>query len=169
MIVSLFAALFVILEFVSNMVPILEMPNGGSVSLSVIVLILSSYLLGVKKTIAVSGIGLLVMFMMKPPYILNVTQFAFDYIFAYTIYSFSSLLKTTKIKDFEIAWGAIIANVLRLMFHNIAGWTFFGSNFPGNVFWGVMLYNMSYMVPTFVLSVVSVGFILPKLEKIVTR
>ncbi|QIK57681.1 thiamine transporter [Erysipelothrix sp. HDW6A] len=163
--IAFYSALFGVLEYITVTFSLFKMPQGGSVSISVIALILASYHLGVMKSLIVSLISFLFMFMVEPPVILNASQFMFDYIIAYMVYSLSVLIPDLKAGGLALPLGVIFSNFLRFMCHNIAGWVFFAEYYPGNVLWGVMAYNAVYMVPTMIVSFIIVTLVRPKLEK----
>ena len=163
--IAMYATLFTVLEYVSVTFGLLKMPQGGSISISAVALIIASYHLGFKKSLIVSAISIIIMLLITPPYFLTVGQFMADYVFSYMSYSTAVLFKDLRFGDKIFPTGAIMSNVLRFMWHNIAGWLFFASYYEGNVLTGVMLYNASYMVPTMIISAVLVLLIRPKLKK----
>ena len=61
---ALYVALAVVLDYVSALIPFLQMPNGGSINLAVIPVFVASYHLGAKKGVAVGLLWWLVGFMM---------------------------------------------------------------------------------------------------------
>lgn len=46
---AFYAALFMVLDYFTNMIPFLKMPNGGSIGVSTIALIVCSYHLGMDQ------------------------------------------------------------------------------------------------------------------------
>lgn len=162
--IAMYVALYAVLEYVSRFIGILQMPQGGSVSLSVIPLILASYHLGLGKSLIVAVLSFIVKFMIKAPVIIHPIQFLTDYIVAFGAYSLSSLIPSPKVGKIELPLGVIVANFVRFMSHNISGWVFFSEYYPGNVFKGVMVYNATYMIPTTILSFIIVMIIKPRLQ-----
>lgn len=160
--IAMYVGLFAVLEWLSNVVPLLQMPQGGSISLSAIALLMASYHLGFRKGLITALVSFVVMFILKPPYILNVVQFACDYIFAYAAYALAC-----KIPDISyLPLGVIVTNFIRFMFHNIAGWAFFSEYYPGKVLWGVAGYNATYMMPTAIISFIVVSVVKIRLKTI---
>ena len=159
--ISLYSALFVVLEFISNMVPLFRMPQGGSLSLGPIALLVASYDLGWRPAVLVSVLSILISSFVpgNTLYIYNPMQFALDYIVAYGVYGFASCFK-----DFNrLPVGVLMSGFARFMAHNCAGWMFFGSGFE-NIFWGVVGYNASYMIPTTLLSFAIIMIVKPRLK-----
>lgn len=162
--IAMYVAIFAVLEYLSRTFNLLKMPQGGSVSLSIIPLMMASYHLGFKKSLIVAALSFVVRFMIKAPTIVHWFQFLADYIFAFGAYSIAGLFKDRKVGEVTLPMGVLHANFLRFMFHNIAGWVFFAEYYPGNVFKGVMVYNATYMVPTLIYSFILMMFIKPRLE-----
>ena len=161
---AMYVAMYAVLEYLTNTLNILAMPLGGRLSLSVIPLMMASYHLGLKKSLLVGLMSFVVKFMLKPPYFLNVIQFTMDYIVAYGAYSLAVLVKDLDLGGLKLPMGVLLANFVRFMAHNVAGWAFFADGYPGNVFWGVMAYNFPYMLATTVVSFIVVMAIKPRLE-----
>ena len=46
---ALYAALYIVLKYVGNLIPFLDMPNGGSIELELIAVFIASYHLGFVK------------------------------------------------------------------------------------------------------------------------
>ena len=163
--ISFYSALFGVLEYVTVTFGFLKMPQGGSISLSIIVLIIASYHLGVKKSLMVVGVSFVIMFLIEPPFIVNWIQFLADYILAFAVYAFACCFRDIKVGNVSIPTGVIVTTFLGFMAHNIAGWFFFAEYYPGDVLWGVSIYNATYMLPTMILSTLTVMVVKPRLEK----
>ena len=162
---AMYVAMFSVLEYLGSTLAILQMPMGGSLSLSAIPLIMASYQLGFKRSLLVVFMSLVIKFMIKAPSIYHPLQFLMDYIVAYGAYSLATLIKDFEIKGFVLPLGVIFANFVRFMAHNVAGWVFFSDGYPGNVLWGVIAYNTPYMLATTVLCTVFIIAIKPRLRE----
>ena len=161
---ALYIALFAVLEKVTMTFPLFKMASGGRLSLSIIPLMIASYHLGVGKASVVALISVGLKLVMKAPYVVHPVQFLFDYPIAYMVYALAVKFKDVKAKEMSLPIGVLVANILRFMSHNIAGWVFFADGYPGNVFWGVMGYNATYMIPTLIISFVVVMLVKPRIE-----
>lgn len=152
--IGMYVALFTVLELLSNAVPLFRMPQGGSLSLGSIALLMASYHLGWKLGIITTVVAFGVMMVLPGDVIhfLNVLQFLCDYLFAYGAYALAIIFKDLTIGNISMPIGVVVTNFIRFMFHNIAGWAFFSEFYPGKVLWGVMGYNASYMIPTTIVS-----------------
>jgi thiamine transporter len=158
--IALYAAIFIVLDLISNMIPFLKMPNGGSIGISVIVLLLASYRLGWKGGLTVVGISLLLMFMTGGVYSQNLIDYIYEYIFAFGIYGLAVLVPTFKIKGVSIHWGIYVTNFLRFLIHLSAGVWFWGLNWTGS-----FVYNAPYMLATTIVCALITPVLLNRLRK----
>ncbi|AZK44163.1 thiamine transporter [Erysipelothrix rhusiopathiae] len=166
--ISMYAALFSVLEYITVTFDVLKLPQGGSISLSIIVLIIASYQLGFKKSLCVAILSFVVKFMIKTPMVVHWIQFLFDYIFAYSAYSIAGLIPNLKVHDLSLPFGVIVSNILRFIIHTISGLLFYAEFYRGNVLLGVVSYNATYMVPTTIISFAFILAILPKMNALLT-
>ena len=114
---AMYVAMFAVLEYLGSTMAILQMPLGGSLSLSVIPLIMASYHFGFKRSLIVVFMGLIIKFMIKSPTIYHPVQFVMDYIVAYGAYSLASLIKDFKFKESYLPVGVLVSNFIRFMAH----------------------------------------------------
>ena len=161
---AMYVALFAVLEYFSSMVKIVVMPNGGSVTFSAVALILASYHLGYKKALGVVFLGLMVKFMLKAPWFIHPVQFLLDYPLAYAPYALVSLIPSIKVGKLMLPIGTVVADLIRFLIHNLAGWIFYFEGYAGNVFWGVSAYNGTYMIPMLIINLLIVTLILPRIQ-----
>ena len=159
--IAMYTALFVVMEVISKSLGILQMPQGGSLSLSSIVLLLASYQLGFKKSLVVCVLSVLFK-VSRSAVVLSPLQFFLDYFVAYGVYATAVLFKDWG----RFPVGTLVANFLRYMAANAAGWIFFASYYPGNVLFGVMQYNAIYMLPNLIFSIVMVSILKPAMKRI---
>lgn len=154
---ALYAAMFVVLDLVT----IWRMPQGGSINLSSIALLLASYHLGWKKG-AICGLvanGLLYVTGSMNFYGSIISLF-FDYLFAYTAYGFASLFPNAK----YFYSGIVITSLIRL-----ACSTFSGCVAWETPLWASLGYNAEYIIPVMVIDMVVVPLIFEKLKPIINK
>ncbi|MBQ9036333.1 MAG: energy-coupled thiamine transporter ThiT [Erysipelotrichaceae bacterium] len=154
---ALYAAMFVVLDLVT----IWRMPQGGSINLSSIALLLASYHLGWKKG-AICGLvanGLLYVTGSMNFYGSVISLF-FDYLFAYTAYGFASLFPNAK----YFYSGIVITSLIRL-----ACSTFSGCVAWETPLWASLGYNAEYIIPVMVIDMVVVPLIFEKLKPIINK
>ncbi len=145
-------AILVSLSYVLSLVKILQMPLGGSITaMSMLCLVLVTYMYGVKVgAIAGAIVGLLNFF--TNPYFLSVTQVMLDYILAFVGLSFGGFF----IKKLEKLMSLYIIGVMfRYIFSVTSGMVFFLNFAPKNMnpIIYVLSYNFIYLFGEGVLTV----------------
>lgn len=156
---GLYAALFIVFDYFSNQIPFFRMPNGGTIGMSTIVLLLASYQMGWKKGLTVALITIPLQGFFAPYYSVNLWDFVFEYVIAFGLYGFAVLFPTLKTR-FPIMTGVIVVNGLRLLIHVIAGVLFW--EVP---WWGSFAYNAWYMIPTLIVGLIFTPLILKRIPK----
>lgn len=156
---SAYLAMFIVLDYLSNMIGIFKMPQGGTLGLGVIALLLASYDLGWKKGVAVGLMSVLLQWMTGAMWFLNWFQFILDYLLAFGIYGVASLVPSMKIGKQVVLWGIIVVNLIRLASHTVSGVLFYEVTW-----WGSLAYNSWYMIPTMIVALIVVTMVLPRLR-----
>lgn len=106
-------------------------------------------------------------------YVLEPLQGFIDYAIAFTVLGFAGLfakkiqeaVKSGESKTYltYITLGVFVGSALRFVAHYVAGIVFFGSAVEGQPAWLYsLIYNASYMVPSFIISTVIVFFLFHK-------
>lgn len=161
--IAIFAALGFVLDFVS-----FRMPQGGSVSLVMIPIVLIAFRRGVGAGV-LTGIlvGLLQIvsgFISVAPLSFGfvVMQVLLDYLLAYGVVGLAGVMRAKYLQHSHakqtgkmlaaIVVGVLIASVLRYLVHVITGILFFGMFAEGNVVIYSAVYNATYMIPVFLLA-----------------
>lgn len=163
------SAIMIALSTILSIATFVEMPFGGSVTiLSMLPIIIIAYrhgtswglltgfvyslmqmLLGLKSFSYVAGFG-------------SVMAVAFlDYIFAFIVLGLGGVFRNViKNKGLSLAAGALLACVLRYAVHVISGYVVWRDiSIPANDAWLYsILYNLSYMLPETILTVVGAYF-----------
>jgi len=161
--IAIFGALGYVLDFVA-----FKMPQGGSVSLVMIPIVLMAFRRGMAAGVLT---GLLVGLLQIVTGVISVTPLSFgfvvmqvilDYLVAYGVVGFAGLLRGNYLKAHQqgksggmiaaVVIGVLIASLLRYLMHVITGVLFFGMFAEGNVFVYSAVYNATYMIPVFLLA-----------------
>lgn len=153
---AFYLALFTVLDFLSNTVPMFQMPQGGSLSLGTIALLLASYQLGWKKGLLVALLSVVMQFVTGRMYILGFVQFLLDYVIAFGIYGIACLFP-------NFGWfytGILVTNVVRFFSSTLSGVFFYETTFVAS-----MAYQASYMVPTLIADLVLIPLMIQALKK----
>ena len=144
---SLYLALFYVLDFVSNQLQLFKMPQGGTLGLGVVALILASYHLGWKKGVVVSLLSVVLQFMSSQMYIVSPMQFLLEYVFAFGIYGLCAMLPNVGM----LYTGIVVTNSVRLACHTLAGLLYWETGL-----WPSFVYNAWYMIPTMIVCLIVV-------------
>ena len=161
--IAIFAALGFVLDFIS-----FKMPQGGSVSLVMIPIVLIAFRRGVGAGVLT---GLLVGLLQIVSGFISVTPLSFgfvvmqvilDYLLAYGVVGLAGVMRAKYLHHAEskqtrkmliaIVSGVLIASVLRYIVHVVTGILFFGMFAEGNVVIYSAVYNATYMIPVFLLA-----------------
>ena len=157
---ALYAALFIVLDITVNTLGLLQMPDGGSLGVSVIPLLMASYHLGWTKGMIVSVLSILLQYVTGPMYTPDLTGFLLDYFIAFSVYGLASVFP-------NFGWfysGVLITNLVRLA----------SSTLSGILVWDTaplasLGYNATYMVPTTLLCLVLIPLIMPRLKPLMKK
>ena len=161
--ISIFAALGFVLDFIS-----FRMPQGGSVSLVMIPIILIAFRrgtgAGVLTGILVGLLQIVSGFISVAPLSFGfvVMQVILDYLLAYGVVGLAGVMRTKYMQHAQSKQtgkmltarvvGVLVASALRYLVHVVTGILFFGMFAEGNVVIYSMVYNATYMIPVFLLA-----------------
>ena len=157
---ALYAALFIVLDVAVNTLGILQMPNGGSLGVSVIPLLMASYHLGWQKGTVVAVLSILLQYVTGPVYTPDLIGFLLDYFFAFSVYGLASLFPNYK-------WfysGVLITNLVRLISSTLSG-ILVWETAP----WASLVYNATYMIPTTILCLVLLPLVMPRIKPLMNK
>lgn len=164
-----YAALAMVLDLVSEFIPFLKMPNGGTISLAVIPIFICSYHLGYIKGMICSllwwGLGFI---NGGNNYFLNVPQYILDYILPALAVGMASIFpKISKVSNLYI--GLIIGGLLRFISTVLSGvyYWFPSDEVAGSIgSWIFSLkYNLGYNLATLIISILIVPLLIRTLSK----
>ena len=167
--VAVYTALTLALDYVKELLPFLNLPNGGSINIALIPVMVASFHLGVGGGCATGllwwGISTLMGF---NPYFLNVAQYALDYIIPSFIVGISSFLCVRKKTVVKGEIGLFVANVLRTLSVVLSGVYYWpdGVAAGSKAAWVASLsYNVPYCVATYALLAIVLPVLFGRLIK----
>jgi thiamine transporter len=163
--IAIFAALGFVLDFIA-----FRMPQGGSVSLVMIPIVLMAFRRGIGAGV-ITGllVGLLQIvtgFISVAPLSFGfvVMQVILDYLLAYGVVGLAGLMRSHYLEAVRakrtgsviamVAIGVLIGSFLRYVIHVITGILFFGMFADGNVFIYSAAYNATYMIPVAIVAAI---------------
>lgn len=163
--IAIFAALGFVLDFVA-----FRMPQGGSVSLVMIPIVLMAFRRGVLAGVLT---GFLVGLLQIVTGVISVAPLSFgfvvmqvilDYLVAFSVVGLAGLVRGRYLEAVRskqtakviliVALGVLIGSLLRYVTHVITGILFFGMFADGNVFIYSAVYNATYMIPVAIVAMI---------------
>ncbi|WP_249869964.1 energy-coupled thiamine transporter ThiT [Oceanobacillus saliphilus] len=169
--VSIFTALALLLDILPLSFKIWA--QGGSISFAMIPIFIVAFRWGLKGGLLSGFLWGLLQVATGTAYILTPLQGFIDYAVAFTVIGCAGIFakqiqqavkagETNKYLTY-ITLGVFVGSTLRFFAHYIAGIVFFGSAVEGQPAWLYsLLYNGSYMLPSFILCTVAVFFLFHK-------
>lgn len=166
--VSMYVALCLVLDYVSAMIPFLQMPQGGSINLAVVPAVVASYHLGVKKGVGVGLLWWLVGFILgMNQWFLNPAQYALDYLIPVAACGLACLLPSIG-KISNIFTGVITVSVIRFVSTLLSGvyfWPPEGSVAGSSAAWAYSLgYNLYYNLATMIVALILVPIVISRIK-----
>lgn len=139
-------ALMVALAFGLHFIKIWQLPYGGSVTLGGMVpLLVFAFRRGPAAGIT-AGAAYGLLDLVVDPYVVHPVQLILDYPLAYGILGVAGFFKNVAVGSFAGIFG-------RFLSHFLSGVIFFASYAKGNVYLYSAMYNGSYLLPEYVISV----------------
>ncbi|MFD1446418.1 energy-coupled thiamine transporter ThiT [Oceanobacillus profundus] len=169
--VAIFTALALLLDILPISFQIWA--QGGSVSFAMIPVFIVAFRWGIKGGLLSGFLWGVLQVATGTAYVLEPLQGFIDYAIAFTVLGFAGLfakkiqeaVKSGESKTYltYITLGVFVGSALRFVAHYVAGIVFFGSAVEGQPAWLYsLIYNASYMVPSFIISTVIVFFLFHK-------
>ncbi len=150
---AILVALAVVLELISKMIPILQMPYGGSASLAMFPIFILSYRHGLKWGL-ISGLVFGIVNFFIDGYAFFWGSFVFDYTLAFASIGLAGLFskKALKLEVSAVVYGIVLGSFVRFIIHTLSGILFF-AEYAGdeNVIIYSVTYNGGYMLASMVL------------------
>ncbi len=163
--IAMFAALHIILEIAFDFLP--SQPQGGNISLSLLPILLASYLIGVKEGLCVGLISTLLQFVLGLAKFYGPWSVVLDYLIPITIVGAAAFFKNIKMGQYTLYTGIIVTMVLKFASHFASGAWLFAEYAPEgiNVYYYSLTYNIVYCLPTLIICYIAFVIIYPRLKK----
>lgn len=155
---AIFAALQIVLEYLTQFTP--NMPQGGNISFSLVVIMLCSYLMGACYGLVVSLICVGLHFVLGLATFYGPLSIIFDYLLPMAAVGLIGFIPCIKQKNYEIPIGIVIVMVFKTICHLISGWYAFATPLKANLTYNIP-YNLATLVACFILFVL----LYPRLKK----
>lgn len=156
---AIFAALQIILEWMTQLTP--QMPQGGNISFSLVALFLCSYLMGWGYGVIVSVVCVGLHFVLGFAVFYGPVSIIFDYLLPMAIVGLTGLCPLLKIKKHEFPIGILIVMIIKTICHLISGWFAFQIPLVAN-----LVYNIPYNIVTLISCLILFMLLHPRLQRI---
>lgn len=165
---ALMIALSLVLEVLSTFV--FPLPQGGNVSLVALPLLVLSYFYGTPLAMVGGVIVGVSQGLFVPPFIVSPIQYLLDYVLAFMFMGMVGIFvrKDSKQLSLYLSLGIFVALTLRYLSHVISGTIFFaeyaGDQIP--IIYS-LIYNITYMGPTLIVTLLTAPFVLAVAKKVI--
>ena len=144
---AMMVALAIVFELISKMIPFLQMPQGGSISIALLPLVILSLRNGLKYGL-LGGMTFGIVNFLIDGYAFHWGSFVFDYGLAFIMVGTSAFLRKPALKGNVFAYiGAfVIAVFFKYLMSSLSGVLFFGE-YAGEMnpwFYSFIFYNLPY-------------------------
>lgn len=171
---AMYIALTVALNWFNTVMPIIQMPNGGSLELLVIPLFIASYHLGWKWGAGISALSWVigVMFGLND-YIVSIPQVLLDYVLPFVGVGLASMMPAIhlgSIKLSNIYTGVCMGMFLKYLSQTLSGVYFWFPEGAAAGSWAAWVYSAPYNFPynfvTFIAAIILVPILVKRLNKL---
>lgn len=165
---AFYSALYVVLWYVSKLIPFLVMPDGGSIELEYIALFVASYHLGWKKGLGVGALSWLLVFLLGgEKWFVSPIQYCLDYFVPLAVIALSSLWAGHS--KYNYCLGVVIGMLMK-WFSNVMSGVFFyfpeGAAAGSWAAWTYSItYNTWYNLATLIICAIVVPLLINALKK----
>lgn len=135
----------VLLEIFAAIIPLLQMPQGGRISLVLLPVIIASlrhgYLYG-----CISGFIIGIVVFMLDGFVIHWVSIIFDFFLAFTLVGLVAVFKKNAFNDVKkFIFAITLAFLIRYLMHSVSGVIFFSDFTDSNAwFYSFILYNLPY-------------------------
>ena len=165
---AFYAALYVVLKWIGDLIPFLQMPQGGSIQIELIALFIASYHLGWDKGILVGLLCWLLTFIMgSGRWFVNIMQYALDYFIPLIVVGAASIYWQKG--KYNVYICITIAMLLRFMSNVLSGVYYWppeeaaAGSMPAWIY--SLSYNSGYTIATYILCILIVPVLINALKK----
>src|SRR6056297_886952 len=154
----------VALAVIFNFIPLWKMPQGGSISLEMLPILVIALRWGLKEGL-LAGFVYGMLQLAFNPFIVHPAQLILDYPLPYMLLGFSGILKKQIDKhmdkkiNFYIIISVLVGGFLRLITHVFSGVIFFSQYAPEgtNVWTYSIIYNASFIIPSLIVCYIIIA------------
>jgi Predicted membrane protein len=163
---AMFIALQIVLDYAEKFIP--SMPQGGSISISLIAIFLSAYLMGVGYGVLVGFCSALLQFVLGLSTYYGIWSVVLDYLLPLSLCGLAPLVKSIRINErFEFHIGILFASFLRFISHFLSGAILFAEYAPEgqHPIMYSLWYNLPHVFASGMLCLVVFTILYPRLKQ----
>lgn len=166
-------AMLVALTQILSYIKLWEMPWGGSVVLSMVPLVLYAVRWGLGPGLVAGAVFGVLQFAFDGGFAIGWQSIIGDYLLAFLVLGLAGLVQG---KKYGVFTGSLIAGIARFLVHYVVGATLWAAYMPEKFFGMTMtspwiyslLYNMAYMGPNILITLVAFGLLWKPMKKYLT-
>jgi len=166
--ISIYVALSLALDFIKSYIPFLNMPSGGSINIALIPIVFGSFHLGYKDGLVMGFLWWLISSILGlNNYILSIPQYIVDYILPSVIVGLCSIMYIKK-NNIEVLIGIFLMMIIRTFLLTLSGALFW----PGDLASGSLAawmasaaYNLPYSIATCVMLMLVTPILIKSLKR----
>ncbi|MGD9887373.1 MAG: energy-coupled thiamine transporter ThiT [Bacilli bacterium] len=143
---AVLVALGIVLQLISNLIPILQMPQGGSVSFAYLPILAIGLRRGLKFGL-LGGFIFSFNHWLMDGYVLHFGSIFFDYLFVGLGMGLTGLFVQRRKITFWFLLAIFVGGFVKYLMHSISGVLFFANYTPANqtvFFYSFIIYNLPY-------------------------
>ncbi|MDD4212886.1 MAG: energy-coupled thiamine transporter ThiT [Bacilli bacterium] len=168
--IAIMVALSLAFDYISAMIGGALWPNGGSISIAMVPIMVVSYRWGIRSGLLTGILVGSIQLLWSGGEAAGIVSILFDYIFAYTVVGFAGLFnnkmkaKPSKTNIWLFCVSMLISFVLRLSSHMVSSMVAYEAPF-----WGALTYNIGYLGISFILCSVLIIALFAKAPQIIFK
>lgn len=168
--VSIYCALALVLDYIKSFIPFLNMPSGGSINIALIPIVICSFHMGVLYGMGTGILWWLISSVLGlNPYYISFMQYVVDYILPSAVVGVSSIFYSKR-NVYEVEAGISLMMLIRTFLLVLSGAIFWPDGIASNSIaaWNASLvYNLPYSIGTYIMLLIVIPVALRSLKKYV--
>lgn len=166
--IAIYVALSLVLDFIKEMIPFLNMPNGGSINIATIPVVFCAFHLGTIEGLAAGGLWWLISSLLGlNKWFLSVPQYIIDYILPSVVLGLAAIFYRKK-TIVEVECGIVVMMIIRTLLLVISGVYFWPDEVAAGsaAAWTASLaYNLPYSIATMIMLMIIIPIMLKSLKR----
>lgn len=166
--IAIYVALAIVLDFIKEFIPFLNMPQGGSINIALIPIVFASFHLGYKEGFVAGLLWWAISSLMGlNRWILTPLQYLLDYIIPSSIIGLAGIFYKEKSSNIQIILGILLVMIIRTLSIVISGVYYWPDDLAAGSLaaWSASLaYNLPYSIATCIMLMIVIPLLLRTLK-----